>query len=130
MPMTPGCQPARAAKAMGVARSPRSTSAIASASTVASISRRSAFQRSSVRALQRLRAAARLHPVLGGKKARATIGGAYATAGIDPGTEQESRMVGVDRLADARALGERREAAIAEAPHHLQPLGHQHAVDA
>ena len=54
----------------------------------------------------------------------------HPAAGIDPRAQQEARVIAARRLAEPRHIGERRQAGIAAPRHHLQPLGHQSAIDA
>ncbi len=73
---------------------------------------------------------AHLVRIVARQQARAEIGLADAAAGIDPRAQHEAQMIGARRLAQARDIGERREAGIAALLHHRQPLPHQRAVDA
>jgi len=55
---------------------------------------------------------------------------ADATAGVDPGAEQETEGVGGWRLIHPRDIGQRAEAGAVAAGHHLQPLPHEGTIDA
>ena len=124
MPITPGCQPGAAT--MATARLPCAPA-----------------ERLGRLADRRLdRAALLVEPVelggdrlglgriLGGEQADAEIGLADPAAGVDPRAEREAEIAAFGRAVEPGGVGERGEADIAAAGHHLEALGHEGAVEA
>ncbi len=68
--------------------------------------------------------------VVGRQQAGAETGFPHPSAGIDPGTEHEPRVVDVRRLVLAGEVGQRPNAGVGPHGHHLQSLHHEGAVDA
>ncbi len=67
--------------------------------------------------------------IIGGEEARAEVGGADPSAGIDPGTQDEAEMVGVDRRTHPADRGERFQPGIGALPRDLDALRDQGPVD-
>ena len=124
MPITPGCQPGAAT--IATARLPwRAGSASAASQTAASIAAALLVEPVELGG-DRLG----LGRILGGEQADAEIGLADPAAGIDPRAEREAEIAAFGRAVEAGGVGERGEADVAAPGHHLQPLGHEGAVEA
>ena len=68
--------------------------------------------------------------ILGGQQADAEIGLADPAAGVDPRAEREAEIAAFRRAGEPGGVGERGEADVAAAGHHLQPLRDEGAVEA